>query len=221
VAVNRPGWDRWQSLYDDPNRAVAKRLRIVQRLIRGFLTGRGAEPVRVVSMCAGQGRDVLEVLADHPVRGRVRGRLVELEPANTAEAARRAREAGLEEIEVVTGDASVTDAYEGAVPADLVLACGIFGNIPDEDVRRTIGMLPQLCARGATVIWTRHRRPPDVAPTIRGWFADAGFAELAFESTEAEPPGPGAFPAQGVGAHRWQHDPVPLQAGVRMFTFFS
>jgi hypothetical protein len=219
--MNRPGWDRWQSLYDDPNRAVAKRLRIIQRLIREALAGREGDPVRVVSMCAGQGRDVLEVLADHPARDRVSGRLVELDPANTAEAARRARDAGLDRIEVVTDDASLTDAYVGAVPADLVLACGIFGNVPDGDVRRTIGMLSQLCARGATVIWTRHRRPPDLTPPIRGWFADAGFAELAFASTEAESPGPGAFPAQGVGAHRWQHDPVPLRAGVRMFTFFS
>ena len=190
-------------------------------MIREFLASRGSEPVRAVSMCAGQGRDVLDVLADHPGRDRVTGRLVELDPANTAEAARRARAAGLDGIEVVTGDASVTDAYLGAVPADLVLACGIFGNVPDEDVRRTIGTLPQLCARGATLIWTRHRRPPDLTPTVRGWFADGGFAELAFESTEAEPPGPGAFPAQGVGAHQWQHDPVPLHAGVRMFTFFS
>src|SRR2546425_5922070 len=91
---------------------------------------------------------------------------------------------------------------------------------PDEDVRRTVAHLPQLCARGATVIWTRHRRPPDLTPPIREWFAAAGFAELAFEWTEAEPPGPGAFPAQGVGAHRWPHDPVPLEAGVRMFRFF-
>jgi hypothetical protein len=219
--MNRPGWDRWQSLYEDPNRAVAKRLQIIQRFIREALASRESEPVRVVSMCAGQGRDVLEVLADHPARDRVSGRLVELDPANTAEAAQRARDAGLDRIEVVTGDASVTDAYVGTVPADLVLACGIFGNVPDGDVRRSIGMLPQLCARGATVIWTRHRRPPDLTPTIRGWFADAGFAELAFESTEAELPGPGAFPAQGVGAHRWQQDPVPLQAGGRMFTFFS
>src|SRR6266511_1793903 len=64
--------------------------------------------------------------------------------------------------------------------------CGVFGNIPDDDVHRTIDALPQFCARDATVIWTRHRGPPDLTPTIRGWFAGTGFVELGFESTVAE-----------------------------------
>jgi hypothetical protein len=120
----------------------------------------------------------------------------------------------------VTGDASVTDAYAGAVPVDLVLVCGVFGNIPDDDVHRTIEALPEFCARDATVIWTRHRGPPDLTPTIREWFADAGFVELGFESTVAEAPQPGAFPAQLVGVHRWPRDPVALELGKRLFTFF-
>lgn len=41
---------------------------------------------------------------------------------------------------VVCGDASVTSAYVGAVPADLVLLCGIFGNISDADIRATVAM---------------------------------------------------------------------------------
>ena len=40
--------------------------------------------------------------------------------------------------EVVTADAALTDAYAGLVPADIVLACGVFGNITDEDVDRTV-----------------------------------------------------------------------------------
>jgi hypothetical protein len=102
----------------------------------------------------------------------------------------------------------------------IVSVCVVFGNILDNDVHRTIDALPQFCARGATVIWTRHRGPPDLTPTIRGWFADAGFAELGFESTGAEAPRPGAFPAQFIGAHRWPRDPVPLELGKRLFTFF-
>jgi hypothetical protein len=159
------------------------------------------------------------VLADHPRRSAVRGRLIELDPANSAAALRRVRQLGLDAVEVVTGDAAITDAYVGAVPADLVLVCGIFGNIPVVDIRRTIEALPQLCAREATVIWTRHRGPPDITPTIRTWFARAGFVEQAFESTDAEAPQPGAFPAQSVGAHRWPHDPQPLERGRRLFSF--
>jgi hypothetical protein len=217
--VSRPDWVQWQRLYETPERVVAQRLLIVRRLIRDFLASRGGDEVRVVSICSGQGRDILGVLADHPGRLSVTGRLVELDPANTEAAARRAHEAGLGRIEVVTGDASVTDAFAGVVPADLVLVCGVFGNIPDDDVHRTIEALPQFCARNATVIWTRHRGPPDLTPTIREWFAHAGFVEINFESTAAEAPRPGAFPAQFVCAHQWPRDPVALELGQRLFSF--
>jgi hypothetical protein len=160
MGVNRPYWVQWHNLYEPPERVVAQRLLIVQRLIRDFLASRSGDEIRVVSICSGQGRDILGVLADHPGRLSVNGRLVELDPTSTVEAARQALAAGLGGIEIVTGDASVTDAYAGAVPADLVLVCGVFGNIPDDDVHRTIDALPQLCGRDATVIWTRHRGPP-------------------------------------------------------------
>lgn len=34
-------------------------------------------------------------------------------------------------IEVVHGDAGTTDAYTGAVPTDVVLLCGVLGNLTD------------------------------------------------------------------------------------------
>ena len=76
-------------------------------------------------------------------------------------------------VEIVTGDASDIDLYEAPVPAELVLVCGVFGNISDADIRHTIGTLPSLCAPDATVIWTRHRRPPDLTTEVREWFVDA------------------------------------------------
>jgi hypothetical protein len=36
---------------------------------------------------------------------------------------------------VICTDAGVTDVYAGAVPADLLLVCGVFGNIGDADVQ--------------------------------------------------------------------------------------
>ena len=65
---------------------------------------------------------------------------------------------------MVSGDAALTDHYAGMVPAYLVLACGVFGNITDDDVRRTIGYCTQLCAHGGTVVWTRGRWEPDLVP---------------------------------------------------------
>lgn len=198
----------WQQLYENPERVVAQRLLIVQRMIREFLASRAGDEVSVVSVCAGQGRDIIGVLANHPDRGAVRGCLVELNPSNAVEAVRRAQEAGLDRIDVITGDASVTDTYASIVPADLVLVCGVFGNIPNDDIRRTIEFLPQFCACNATVIWTRHRAVPDLTPAIREWFVGVGFMELAFESTGGEAPQPGKFPPQSVGAHLWPREAV-------------
>lgn len=159
----------------------------------------------MVSLCAGQGRDLLEVLADHPRRADVRARLVELDERNTAVARQLA--AG---VEVVTADASVTDHYLDMVPANLVLVCGVFGNITDEDVRRTVGFCTQLCDTGGTVVWTRHRDAPDRVPLICEWFEERGF-ERQWVSDPAE--------AFGVGVHRFTGRPRPLVAGIRMFTF--
>jgi hypothetical protein len=95
----------------------------------------------------------------------------------------------------------------------------VFGNVPPEVIRRTIGTLPQLCASHAWVIWTRHQGHPDLTPTIRSWYADEGFVERSFEVTTSES-GPDAYPVQAVGVHMWPHEPHPLHRRQRMFTFF-
>ena len=88
----------------------------------------------------------------------------------------------------------------------------MFGNVTDADIEHTIRALPCLCAASATVIWTRHRLAPDLTPTIRAWFSEAGFEELAFES-----PGPDQF---AVGTHRFTAEPSPLpDPPQRLFTF--
>jgi DinB superfamily len=68
-----------------------------------------------------------------------------------------------------------------------------------------------LCAPGATVIWTRHRRPPDRTVLAREAFAAAGFEEVRFEA-------PDGF-LFGVGVNRLVVDPPPFVAGVEMFRF--
>jgi hypothetical protein len=191
-------WKDWHAEYEDPESRLSQRLAVVQGFIRAALDAAPPGPIRVVSACAGEGRDLLGVLRDHPRRDDVVGRLVELDPALAARA-----EAGAPHgIEVVVGDAGLFESYAGAVPADLVLFCGVFGNVTDADVEHTVGTLPSFCAPGATVVWTRHTNEPDLTPAIRRWFAGAGFAEVGFVAS------PNRF---GVGAHRY--------TGKRLFTF--
>lgn len=200
-------WREWHREYDDPESRLTQRLRAVQDLIRQALDRSPPGPVRALSVCAGEGRDLLGVLADHPRARDVRARLVELAPELAVTAAAHAPPG----VEVVCGDASTTSAYAGAVPADLVLMCGVFGNVADDDIRHTVHTLPTLCAPGATVIWTRHRRPPDRTVDIRRWLGEAGFEEIAFVGSDRL--------LFGVGAHRLVGPPRPYQPGVTLFTF--
>jgi hypothetical protein len=208
-------WWEWHEEYDETGSPLELRTRIVHRHVRFFLDAREAgTPIRIVSICAGQGRELLPVLSSHPRRTDVRARLVEIDPRNVAAACEYVTEHALDwHVDVVRGDAAFTDAYRGAVPADLVLVCGVFGCVAPDDARATIAALPQLCATGATVVWTRQRLPVDRSAEIRRWFADAGFLEEAFESPGED--------ASWVGLVRFDGEPVPLVRGVRLFTFRS
>ncbi len=204
-------WLAWHGPYGDPGSELSRRLRLVQGHIAGWLDARPGEPVTAVSVCAGQGRDLVGVLAGRPDTGRVRATLLELDPGNVAAARAAADAAGLTGVTVVQVDAGERAAYAGAVPADLVLLVGVFGNICDADVRGTVEALPGLCAAGATVIWTRGRRAPDLTPDIRRWFADTGCVEEVFHA-----PDDAVF---SVGVHRFTGRPRPLQASGPLFRF--
>ncbi len=203
-------WVDWHRGYSRDG-GLPRRLEVVQARIRAALDRSIARPVRVVSLCAGDGRDLLGALRDHPRARDVRARLIDLTPELVAAGRSEVAAWGWTGIEFVLGDASTTDALVGAVPADLVLLCGIFGNIADDDVRATIAHVPELCAPGATVIWTRGRFAPDLTPTIRDWFRDAGFVEIAFTSIPRS--------TASVGVHRLAIRPRPFVPGLRLFTF--
>lgn len=174
-------WTRWHEDYERDT-PLRRRLEIVKQHVSNVLRSDAGRGLALLSICSGDGRDVLGALAEESVGSRVQGRLVDSDPRLADRARQTAREGSLTGIEVVVADAGTTSAYAGAVPADLVLVCGVFGSIVDADVERTIRAPPTLCAEGATVVWTRHRRPPDLTPAIRGWFRDAGFVEVAFQT---------------------------------------
>jgi hypothetical protein len=211
MAQQKADWAAWHRAYDDPSSRLARRLRVVQQQLRAGIDAKPG-PLRLISMCAGQGRDVIGALAGHQRGGDVAGRLVELDARLVEKARRGAVEAGLDGVEVVRADAGVSDSYAGAVPADIILACGVFGNISDDDVRRTIAFMPRLAAAGAVVIWTRGRSPDrDIPQTIREWFVALGFQELAFVAPEDS--------TFSVGVHRLVSEPRPFKAGTRLFSF--
>ena len=68
-----------------------------------------------------------------------------------------------------------------------------------------------LCAAGATVIWTRSRRAPDLTPTIRRWFTSAGVDEMTFIAPPDE--------LYSVWVGRFTGQPEPLRLRERLFQF--
>jgi hypothetical protein len=202
-------WVAWHRQYDAEG-PLTRRLEAVQGHIRRVLDA-ASPPVRVLSLCSGDARDIVGAVTAAGRRIDVRGRLVELDPVLSAAARERIDAAGLPGLEVAQADAGTAASFDGAVPADLVLLCGIFGNVTDADIRRTIEAMPTVCAPGAMVIWTRHRRDPDVTPSIRTWFEQAGFRHEAFDSISAS--------SGSVGVERFEGQPRPYDPELRLFTF--
>ena len=205
-------WQRWHEEYEDPSSRLSARLEVVQSFLRLALDRRPPGPIRLLSLCAGEGRDVIGVLRDHPRRDDVQGVLVEADPVLAQRAGEAIAAADLHgQLSVLVGDAGTTDTYAIAVPADVLLLCGIFGNITDDDVDYTVRNASRLCEEDAVVIWTRHTEPPDLTVSIRQWFAESGFLELGFTA----PPAWGF----GVGCHRLIAEPEAFAAGLRLFRF--
>ncbi|HLO28557.1 MAG TPA: hypothetical protein VK249_05455, partial [Anaerolineales bacterium] len=141
----------------------------------------------------------------HLRAGDVAGRLVELDPRLVE----RARASAPSAIQVVCGDAGNSDAYEGAVPVNLLLCCGVFGNITESDIQNTINSWSLLCAPEATVIWTRGSFEPDLRNQIREWVKLSGFEELSFDTNEK----------YGVGVAKMVRTSQPYRIGVHFFSF--
>jgi hypothetical protein len=208
--VTAADWHTWHDAYDDPDSWQSRRLVTVRQRIRRVLDGAPPGPLTALVMVAGQGRDLIPELATHPRRDDVTARLVELDARNAEMARSAAREAGLSGVEVVAGDAALTDHYVGLAPADLVLICGLFVHIVDEDIQRVVRHAPALTRRGGTVIWTRDHGEPDLVPRICEWFGGQGFAKV-WET--------GPDVTHAVIEHRSDRDPVPLEPGATLFTF--
>jgi hypothetical protein len=212
-------WAAWHSAYDDPSSPLSARLRCVQAHLAAAVDRAPPGRISLVSLCAGQGRDVIGVLPDHPRRDDVRAVLVEADERVAAPARAAAAARSLAQVEVRVADASLVASFADALPADVLLLCGIFGNVSDADIERTISAAPALCRPGATVIWTRGRRPPDLTPRVRAWFGENGFTEVAFDALKAAPGSPDADHLISVGVSRLIRAPAAGRPDGRLFTF--
>ncbi|MCC5635040.1 class I SAM-dependent methyltransferase family protein [Nostoc sp. CHAB 5844] len=206
-------WFEWHDLYKTEPR-LQQRLEIVREYIAHSLNVSPPGVIRVVSVCAGDGRDLLGTLANHPRAQDVYARLVELNPQLVERGRATIESLSLaKQIEFINGDATITANYLGAVPADIVIVCGVFGNLADEnELNRLLGNLSFLSKQGAFVIWTRgHSNGIPHSETVRKSLRESGFAEVNFKLT-----GTGDM---GVGIHRYLGETVAEPKEQQFFVF--
>jgi hypothetical protein len=218
MAIN--DWLKWHQHYDNPDSPLVQRLMATQAGLRQALAEAPANTdgvVQLVSICAGEGRDVLPVLAGGAEGRRVKALLLENDAAIAEGGRANIAKLGLADVEMRVADAGTIDSFADMLPAHVVVASGVFGNISMADAKRTAAALRTVVAPGGLVVWTRSRRlnGPDRSLALRAIFLDHRFSELSFITTPD-----GTFRI-GLYKRPAETETFELPASRRMFEFNS
>jgi hypothetical protein len=182
-------WYEWHRGYDEST-ALKLRLEAVQRHIIDALDRAPTGPFRVLSICAGDGRDLIGALRDHPRRNDAIGTLLELDPRLVEQGRALAAGANLRaQVHFDCADATRGNAYEGRIPCQLMLACGVVGNLAPDTTPAFIRLASAVCATGGTLIWTRLLSANTRAShttVVRRLLAGAGFKEIRADVVDAD-----------------------------------
>jgi hypothetical protein len=151
-----PGlWTNWP-LRAYRQRRYQLRLAAVQEHLSERLDAAPAGPVRIISICAGDGRDLLGVLEAHHRRNDVTAWLIEQSSQSVIAGSARLTSLGLDSaVRFLHADATLYATYQAIAPADIVLLCGVWGHVPVHERTRVIRALACVCKSGGTVIWSR------------------------------------------------------------------
>jgi hypothetical protein len=207
-------WVAWHERYKT-NRGLKARLRAVCGQIENCLNACPPGQIRVVSVCCGDGRDLLTGLIDHPREKDVVAYLIDSERSLIEAGQDSANISGIgDQLHFIVADATLASSYKGMVPADLVLVCGVFGHVVKEDLPKLIQSLGYMCKTGGYVIWTRHAKAWDGeshVPLINQLFEQARFEQISFSVTEEG--------ASCIGTNRFLGQPADLGSEDTLFTF--
>ena len=207
-------WDHWYQAYAD-SPSLQARLRIVCQHLAATLGQCAPGPIRVLSLCAGDGRDLIEVLPHHGRRADVRAWLIDAHPESIARGRRAAAAAGLQgQLQFRQGDAGQARSYADIGRVDVVIISGFLGHLHHEEARRLIASLPMLLEPGGWVIWSRHLVMNDgrgQVPTIQALLHQRAFAQAHVDTTAAD--------GFAVGRARFTGAAVPLDTQHVLFRF--
>jgi hypothetical protein len=156
--LRRFGWGVWSSWPDEAYRQnrYHQRLLTVQGHLADCILGVAQGPVRILSICAGDGRDVIGVVDSHSRRSDISASLVELDGHSVAAGISHTARAGLSNaVHFLNADATLFETYASLPAADIVLLCGVWGHVPADERLQLVRGIASLCKQGGTVIWTR------------------------------------------------------------------
>lgn len=211
MSISDQDWYQWHAPYDQLRTAQTDRLGEVQEAIAAYLDAAPTGDLRAVSACSGQSRDLLPMLISHP-RGRdIDATMIELEPLNASFLHGALGSTALTRVEVVVADAGMAASYDGHLPADLLLMCGVFANIDIDDARHTIGRLPELCAPGGVLVWTTYGQSVGDADDVLATLDAGGFSTVSLTWTDDR--------SSLVAVHRFDGEVAPFSPQGRLFTF--
>jgi hypothetical protein len=204
-------WRAWHAEYDDPTSRLSQRLQVVRARLGEILDSIDTRVPRLLALCAGDARDVIPVLRSRSDGRRVTAVLTEKDEVLAERARVAAEAAGLRNVEVRRADAGDVRSFSDVLPVDVLMLCGIFGNIERPTVRHIVEQVPAMVTSGGFVIWTRGgKEPDDPRPQVRRWFVEAEMPEVSFDG----PP-----ETYGVGVNRVEASrPDRIDDG-RLFSF--
>jgi hypothetical protein len=150
-------WSNWHKNYEVSPRLKA-RLHLVQGQIDGALIAAAPGPIRILSICAGDGRDLLGLRPDHPRRPDIVAYLVDNDFASLERGRQEAAQIQFPgQLHFVEADATQIRSYQGLGHFDLVLISGFWGICVRRASLRSSPDYPYFVATMAgscgTVIW--------------------------------------------------------------------
>ncbi len=180
-------WIAWHDGYRT-NDELKARLSLVRTLIAHSLSGAPAGEIALLSLCCGDARDILGSLPTHPRRTDVQGWLLDINPTLIDTAKQAIIRHGLaSSVSAIIADATMASSYTGVLPANVIILCGVLGNVERDEISRLIRNLRTLCASSAFVIWTRHTRGgPHQVERIQKEFASNQFSSVKLLTTPQE-----------------------------------
>ena len=204
-------WSDWHRMYQN-NEALKTRLDLVRQTLRAVLDARPSGRIRLVSICAGDGRDVLEVVATHPRRSDIEAWLLDSDAPSVARGLTAVASLGLARpVHFRRADAAAAQSYIDIVPADILLASGFIGRLTFGELEHFAACLPAFCNAGTELIWSRHVRGNqgvDIS-RVRELFRMHQFDERAFAIASTN--------GYAVGWQRFAGTAISLDPKMRLF----